>query len=65
MTQRDDSPGPGYYYKDKYFARDVPPITLKGKLKDKLFNENPGPGSYNASVQAIKDSLRSFNIGSS
>lgn len=62
---RQDSPGPGNYYRDEYFARDVSPISMKGKGKDSINNANPGPGSYDPTLLAVRDAIRNIKLSSS
>lgn len=38
--------GPGEYFKEEYFARKSPPITIKGRPNPMKDDEKPGPGHY-------------------
>lgn len=64
-NSRKDSPGPGTYYKDEYFARKASPITLKGKARDPSPKELPGPGAYDPTLEAIRTAIRNIKLSSS
>ena len=49
------SPDPGSYYNaHKGFGYGTPRITLGGKYKWKPMNDNPGPGSHDASISLTR-----------
>jgi hypothetical protein len=62
---REDSPGPGSYYQNEYFAKNASPITLKSRLKEMRGQEFPGPGTYDPTLIAVRDAIRSLNMSSS
>ena len=53
-------PGPGMYERNDSSATKA--YTIGGKFKEK-YNQNPGPGSYNANASPTKDSTRTYAIG--
>lgn len=55
------SPGPGMYERND--SSPVKSFTIAGKNKD-TYNQNPGPGAYNANPDHTKDSTRTYAMGS-
>jgi hypothetical protein len=51
---RDQSPGPGLYHKDEYFAKNAKAVSIKGKAKDLTGDSIPGPGAYDPTLEAVK-----------
>ena len=43
-------------------ARNIKSFKIEGKIQDK-YNQNPGPGAYDASPEKTKDSARTYAIG--
>ena len=57
-------PGPGNYANDKSeFGKSGQKYTIGGK-QGQRFNDNPGPGAYQADPSKTKDTARSFGMGS-
>ncbi len=57
-------PGPGNYSNSKNFGEDSKAVSIRGRPNEDKPNGLPGPGQYNANVDAIKDKTsNSFRIG--
>ena len=54
-------PGPGNY--DHRESKDVKTYTFGAKSKI-VYNQNPGPGAYDADTIQLRDSSRTYVIGS-
>ena len=63
--RRGSSPDPGIYHRDEFFAKDCSPIRFQGKAREGRISDVPGPGSYDPTLQAVKDAVRSINLESS
>ena len=60
-----DTPGPGNYHKDEYFAKDAKSVVLLGRSKEREDLSKPGPGAYDPVLSLVKAAVRGINIASS
>ena len=58
-----DRPGPGGYDDGDYFGKNAQKVSIRGKSPDKIGNDNPGPGNYNADPSSVKDRVPAYKMG--
>ena len=65
MVSKDqkERPGPGGYERNDHFGKDAIKYSIRGKSPDKVGNDNPGPGNYDAIINAIKEKAASYKMG--
>jgi hypothetical protein len=57
-------PGPGKYLNIDEFGRNAVTFSLRGKSNEKIGNDIPGPGDYNADPNITKDRVIGFKLDS-
>ena len=57
-------PGPGGYENHNEFGKGGLKYSIRGKSPEQRDNGNPGPGTYEQDVSAVKDKLVSYKLGS-
>jgi len=58
-------PGPGTYDPLKTIGTNAPKMSLHGRIESKVSSEAPGPGTYDASLNLVRDRVKSPNLASS
>lgn len=58
-------PGPGTYDPLKMIGTNAPKMSLHGRIESKVSSEGPGPGTYDASLNLVRDRVKSPNLASS
>lgn len=58
-------PGPGNYSDNRTFGQDAKSFQMRGRPQDKVGNDNPGPGNYDADANVVKDRVVTYKMGSS
>lgn len=53
------------YEKHDEFGKNGVKYSIRGKSPEKLGNDVPGPGNYDAIINAIKDRAAAYKMGSS
>ena len=60
-----DKPGPGHYDKHDHFGKNAVTYSMRGKPAETKDNGNPGPGNYDAIINAIKERAAAYKMGTS
>jgi hypothetical protein len=58
-------PGPGSYDPLKSIGTNAPKMSLHGRIEPKVSTDAPGPGTYDASLNLVRDRVKSPNLASS
>jgi hypothetical protein len=58
-------PGPGNYSDSKQFGADAKSFSMRGKPADKVIDDVPGPGNYEANANIVKDRVTTYKMSSS
>ena len=56
-------PGPGGYEKHDGFGKDGVKYSIRGKSPDRVGNDHPGPGNYEADFGPTKDRVITYKMG--
>ena len=51
-------PGPGNYDNGHEFGSDAKSFSIRGRPKDVIDNNSPGPGGYDPNSEYIKETVR-------